>query len=169
MAHITYITGGQRSGKSSYAQELALIRSKNPVYLATSRIWDEDHKKRIERHKADRGHEWENIEEEKAISAHNFESKTVLIDCITLWLTNLFYDNKSDVDKTLEEAKKELHDLFQQNAKFIIISNEIGMGGHAANEIMLKFTDLQGWINQYIAKQANEVYLMVSGLPLKVK
>ncbi|MCK5280819.1 MAG: bifunctional adenosylcobinamide kinase/adenosylcobinamide-phosphate guanylyltransferase [Cyclobacteriaceae bacterium] len=166
---IYFITGGQRSGKSSYGQKLALELSQNPVYLATSRIWDEDHKARIERHKSDRDDSWTTIEEEKFISNHDFSGRTVLMDCVTLWLTNFFTDNKNDVDLSLREAKAELTKLFHMEANFIIISNEIGMGLHAETEVGRKFTDLQGWMNQFIAGKANKVYLMVSGIPVKVK
>jgi len=169
MARIIFITGGQRSGKSSYAQNMALELSENPVYLATSRIWDEEHHNRIKRHQADRGPQWTNIEEEKEVSKHDYSGQVVLMDCITLWLTNFFFDNQSEVDQSLEEAKAEFERLIQQNATFIIVSNEIGMGGQSTNDIQRKFTDLQGWMNQHIAKLADEVFLMVSGLSMKVK
>ncbi len=169
MAHIIFVTGGQRSGKSSWAQNKALELSNNPIYLATSRIWDEEHAQRIERHKADRDHRWENIEEEKFLSKHDFNNRVVLIDCVTLWLTNFFFDNNSEIDISLELAKKEFKGLLNQEATFIIVSNEIGLGGMPENVIQRKFTDLQGWMNQHIAQHANEVNLMVSGLPLKVK
>jgi len=166
---IYFITGGQRSGKSSYGQKLALQLSDNPIYLATSRIWDEDHKARIERHKSDRDIRWTNIEEEKYISNHDFTGKTVVMDCVTLWLTNYFVDTKNEVEISLLEAKEELAKLFRQDANFIIISNELGMGLHAETEVGRKFTDLQGWTNQFIARKADEVFLMVSGIPVKVK
>ncbi len=169
MAKIIYISGGQRSGKSSYAQNLALALSDHPVYLATSRIWDEEHHDRIKRHQADRGPQWTNIEEEKEISNHNYSNRVVLMDCVTLWLTNFFFDNQSHVDQSLQEAQKEFEKLIQQDATFIIVSNEIGMGGQSINDLQRKFTDLQGWMNQYIAQCADEVVFMVSGLPMKVK
>ncbi len=169
MTKITLITGGQRSGKSAYGQKRALEASSKPVYLATSRIWDDEHQKRIERHKADRDERWENIEEEKYISKHSFTGKTVLIDCITLWLTNFFFDKKSDIDSALVEAKSEFEKLIQQDANFIIVTNEIGLGGMPENEIQRKFTDLQGWMNQHIAQKADEVYLTVCGIPTKIK
>ncbi len=92
MKKIILVTGGQRSGKSSYTQELALSLSSNPVYLATSRIWDEEHKKRIERHQADRGTEWTNLEEDKFLSKHNISGRVAVIDFETLWDTNFFFD-----------------------------------------------------------------------------
>jgi adenosylcobinamide kinase/adenosylcobinamide-phosphate guanylyltransferase len=169
MTKITLITGGQRSGKSSYAQELALKLSSNPVYLATSRTWDDEHKKRIERHKADRDERWENIEEEKEISKFDFSNRVVLIDCVTLWLTNFFFDNKSDIEASLKAAQNEFNQITQQNAHLIFVTNEIGLGGMPENNIQRKFTDLQGWMNQYIAEKAHKVTLMVSGIPVKIK
>ena len=166
---IVLITGGQRSGKSGYAQQLALSLSKNPVYLATSRIWDEEHEKRIERHKADRGIEWTNIEEEKQLSKHRLDNRVVLIDCVTLWATNFFFDNNSDVDLSLAMIKEEFDKLIEQEAQFIFVSNEIGLGGTSENKAQRLFMDLQGWINQYIASKADQVYLMVSGIPLHIK
>lgn len=169
MAKIVLITGGQRSGKSSYAQKLALQLTENPVYLATSRVWDEEHAMRIKRHQRDRGKEWTNIEEEKYLSKHDFTGKVVLIDCVTLWMTNFFYDNESNVDLCLDMAKKELSILLDQEATFLFVSNEIGLGGISENAIMRKFTDLQGWMNQHIAQLAHEVYFMASGIPMKIK
>lgn len=166
---IYYITGGERSGKSSYAQQLAESLSENPYYLATSRVWDSDFKTRVDRHISDRDERWTTIEEEKAISSVIVEKSTVVIDCVTLWLTNIYTDNKYDVDKSLKEAKKEIDILKTINATIIIISNEIGMGVHASTEMARKFTELQGWTNQYIAKKSDEATFMVSGLPLKLK
>ncbi len=167
MIHL--ITGGQRSGKSNYALELALTSSENPVYLATSRIWDDDHRARIELHKSERDSRWENIEEEKYLSKLSINNKTVVLDCITLWLTNFFTDTNYQVTESLEQAKKELDAFFKQEMNLIIISNEIGMGTHAATDVGRKFADLQGWMNQYIAQKSDTVTFMVSGIPMKVK
>lgn len=169
MRKITLITGGQRSGKSNYAQRLALSLSPHPVYLATSRIWDEEHQKRIEKHKADRGAEWINIEEEKELSKHNLEGKVILIDCITLWATNFFFDMQSDTETALEALKEEFDKFTRQDAEYIFVTNEIGMGEMSQNDLQRRFADLQGWLNQYIAEKADEVYLMVSGIPVKIK
>lgn len=169
MAHIHLITGGQRSGKSRYAQQLALEQNTHPVYLATSRRWDAGHSARIARHQKDRGPQWTTIEEEKHISNHNFTGKVVVMDCVTLWLTNFLFDLESDIDKALESAKAEFEKLITQDFQLLIITNEIGMGGHPTNELQMKFTDLQGWMNQHIAGRAQRVTLMVSGLPLCIK
>ena len=166
---IYYITGGERSGKSSYAQHLATELSDFPFYLATSRIWDGDFKKRVERHISDRDERWTTIEEEKYLSKVDLAGKTVVIDCVTLWLTNWYIDTKNNVEESLALGKSELEKVFQQDANIIIISNEIGMGVHAQTEVGRKFTELQGWMNQFIAKRADKAIFMVSGLPLTLK
>ena len=167
---IYLITGGERSGKSSYAQNLALQLSDSPMYIATARKWDSDFQNRIDRHQLERDERWTNIEKEKHLSEINFSEKVALIDCVTLWLTNFFVDNKNDVALSLEEAKKEFLSIAnQENATLIIVTNEIGMGVHAATEIGRKFTELQGWMNQFLASKADEVVLMVSGIPVKIK
>ncbi|MDT3367485.1 bifunctional adenosylcobinamide kinase/adenosylcobinamide-phosphate guanylyltransferase [Macellibacteroides fermentans] len=167
--NVIVITGGQRSGKSSYAQKLALSLSSNPVYLATSRIWDEEYRARIVRHQADRGPEWTNLEEEKFLSKHNLAGRVVLVDCVTLWATNFFFDNKADVALSLSQLKTEFEILTSQDATFIFVTNEIGLGGISADELQRKFTDLQGWFNQHIAGIAGKVILMTSGIPLVLK
>ena len=169
MGKITLITGGQRSGKSRYAKQMAQEINNHPVYLATSRKWDKDHEKRIKKHQEDRGNQWITIEEEKHISQHDWNRKTVLMDCVTLWLTNFFYDNNNNIEISLKQAKDELKSIQEQDTHFIIVSNELGMGGHPESAIQMKFNDLQGWMNQFIAEFAEEVYLMVSGIPVKIK
>jgi adenosylcobinamide kinase/adenosylcobinamide-phosphate guanylyltransferase len=166
---IYFITGGERSGKSRYAQELALALSTNPIYVATARKWDEDFEKRIIRHQSERDARWINIEEEKYIGNLDLSDKIAVIDCITLWLTNFFTDTNYQVDESLTLAKNEFDKINSMNGTFILISNEIGMGVHAPTEHGRKFVELQGWMNQYIAKHANEVILMISGIPVKIK
>jgi adenosylcobinamide kinase/adenosylcobinamide-phosphate guanylyltransferase len=168
-ATLTFITGGARSGKSRYAQELALQRSPQPVYVATARIWDADFMERIDRHRKQRGPEWVSIEEEKQLSRLPLAGKVAVIDCITLWITNFFSDTHYNVEACLQACQQELDKLLQQDADLIVISNEIGMGLHADTEAGRKFTDLHGWINQYIAARANRVIFMISGVPLTVK
>ncbi|MDO4181006.1 MAG: bifunctional adenosylcobinamide kinase/adenosylcobinamide-phosphate guanylyltransferase [Bacteroidales bacterium] len=169
MKRIILITGGQRSGKSSYAERLALSLSPHPVYMATSRIWDEEFRQRVIKHQERRGPEWINIEEEKTLSKHNLEGKVILIDCVTLWCTNFFFDLQSEVDASLQAVKSEFDKFTAQDATFIFVTNEIGLGAVSENAIQRRFTDLQGWINQYIAARADEVYLMVSGIAVPIK
>ena len=172
MSEIILITGGQRSGKSSYAEQLALSLSEHPVYMATARVWDEEFRMRIKRHQDRRGPCWTNIEEERYLSRHDINNRVVLIDCVTLWLTNIFFaarDREASVDELLEEAKGEFDLFTRQDATFIFVTNEIGSGGVSDNPLQRRFTDLEGWMNQYIASRADTVILMVSGIPVTIK
>ena len=169
MKRIILITGGQRSGKSSFAEKKAHELTTSPVYLATARIWDEEFRKRVERHQKNRGPEWTNIEDHNEVSRHNVAGRVVVIDCVTLWCTNFFMEFDSNVASSLEAVKKEFDKFTQQDATFIFVTNEIGWGGVSENKLQRKFTDLQGWTNQYIASHADDVYLMASGIPVKIK
>lgn len=178
MKKIILITGGQRSGKSTEAEQLALSLSPNPVYMATAHIWDEEFRERVRRHQERRGPQWTNIEEERELSRHDVTGRVVLIDCCTLWATNYFYSptlaspegkELPNVDATLKALQAEFDRFTSQDATFIFVTNEIGLGGVSANEVQRRFTDLLGWLNQYIASKADEVYLMVSGIKVKIK
>lgn len=172
---IILITGGQRSGKSQYAERLALSLSEHPVYLATAHIWDDEFRQRVLIHQQRRGEAWTNIEEEKHLSRHNLDGRVVVIDCITLWCTNFFFTQgakeweQPSVDEALCALKDEFDRFTNQNATFIFVSNEIGSGGVSDSVVQRRFTDLQGWMNQYVAGCADEVVLMVSGIPVKIK
>ena len=168
MKKVILITGGARSGKSRYAEELALSLSKNPVYVATAHVWDEEFRERVKRHQERRGPEWTNIEEEMLLSRHDLTGRVAVIDCITLWCTNYFF-KMQEVDTALEALKAEFDKFTAKDATYIFVTNEIGMGGVSDNAVQRKFTDLQGWMNQYVASKADEVILMVSGIPVKIK
>ncbi|OLY93790.1 adenosylcobinamide kinase /adenosylcobinamide-phosphate guanylyltransferase [Cnuella takakiae] len=168
---IHFITGGARSGKSRYAQELALGLSQNPVYLATAKQPqnDAEFSERIHRHQADRDERWTTLEEPLYPSQQALQGKVVVIDCVTLWLTNIGGRHRYNAAPTLSDLQKEVDALAALEGHFFIISNELGMGLHANTEIGRRFTDLQGWANQYIAAKADKVSFMVSGLPLHLK
>lgn len=192
MKKIILITGGERSGKSVYAEQLALSLSSNPVYLATARIWDEEFRQRVAIHRERRGPQWTNIEEEKHLSRHDLTGRTVLVDCVTLWATNFFFDHRPQaalpahdgtetverrqaragirqVEETLQAIQEEFMRFTAQDATFIFVTNEIGMGGTSEHPAQRRFTDLQGGINRYIAEKADRVVFLVSGCPLIVK
>lgn len=196
MKKIILITGGQRSGKSTYAEKLALELSDNPVYIATAHIWDDEFRERVRRHQERRGPQWTNIEEERQLSRHDVSGRVALIDCCTLWATNYFYDSAcendtfrdandtfsgendtfsdendtfSSVNATLSALKAEFDRFTSQDATFIFVTNEIGWGGTSTNAVQRRFTDLLGWLNQYIASKADEVVMMISGLNIKIK
>lgn len=182
---IILITGGQRSGKSRHAEELALSLSANPVYLATAHIWDEEFRERVRIHQQRRGPQWTNIEEERHLSRHDLTGRVVVIDCVTLWLTNLItpeipeYPENPETPENpsfpaptatiLAAAKAEFDAFTARDATYIFVTNEIGSGGVSPNALQRRFTDLEGWMNQYIAARADEVILMVSGIAVKIK
>jgi len=166
---IYYITEDVRSSKSGFAQERALSLSDNPIYTATARIGDNDFEKRVERHRRERDERWDRIEEEVNIGSLDISGRVAVLDCVTLWLTNLYLDLDNDVEACLEKGKMEFSNFIKQEATFIVISNEIGMGVHAQTKVGRKFTELQGWMNQFIAAKADKATFMVSGLPLTLK
>ncbi len=196
MKKIILITGGQRSGKSTYAEKLTLdlAAGQQAVYMATAKIWDEEFAHRVQLHKERRGPQWINIEEEKYLSRHNVAGKVVLIDCVTLWSTNFFFDLSTEeslpdnsfslrttmdasqaeqsatlVERTLQQIKEEFEKFTTQDATFVFVTNEIGLSGVSENKVQRQFTDLLGWLNQYIASKADEVVFMISGIPMKIK
>ena len=142
-----FITGGQRSGKSEYAESLALALCDNPTYLATSKCWDDEFSKRIESHKQRRKHGWITIEEEINIATIDTTSEVVLLDCITLWLTNVMDDNNYDVEKSLDFSIHEWDRFIKMNKELIVVSNEIVMGVILMEKSTRKFVDLQGKMN----------------------
>ena len=175
MKRIILITGGQRSGKSEHAERIALTLSDNPVYMATAHVWDEEFRQRVLRHQQRRGPQWTNIEEERLLSRHQLTGRVVLVDCLTLWCTNFFFDSSKPessqptAEEALQAVKQEFDRFTSQDATFIFVTNEIGSGGVSADAVQRRFTDLMGWMNQYVASQADEVILMVSGIPVKIK
>lgn len=170
MTRVLLITGGQRSGKSQYAEQLALSLSPNPIYVATARVFDEEFRQRVALHQARRGPQWTNIEEEKELARHDFSQRVVLIDCLTLWATNFFFDLNESTEQALLALREQLEALFaQEDVTYIFVTNELGLGGVSPNATQRRFTDLQGILNQIVAHQADEVTLMVSGIPVRIK
>ena len=170
MRRIILITGGQRSGKSSYAEQLAQRLSATPVYMATATADDDEMRLRVARHRARRGSRWTTIEEPRHLSRHDVGHRVVVVDCVTLWCTNYIMSMpEADVSDLLREITAEFDRLTSQDATFIFVTNEVGSGGVSANALQRSFTDLQGWVNQYIAARADEVILMVSGIAVKIK
>lgn len=170
MARIILVTGGQRSGKSVFAENLALQLSKHPTYLATARIMDKEMENRVAIHKERRKDVWRNIEAPLYADEMNFEEKeVVLIDCLTLWATNWFFEKKEDINSAASAIKRQIESLHKKDATYIIVTNEVGLGGVSSNSVQRKFADLQGEINQYVAYMAEEVYMTISGIPIKIK
>ncbi len=167
MLHL--ITGGERSGKTRYAMRLALDRCSTPHYIATARRWDTDFERRVDRHRAERDGRWRTIEAETSIRHLRLPGETAVLDCVTLWLTNIFADHGSDLDRSLAAARDEFAGWSEIGCDLFVVTNEIGMGVHAATAVGRTFVELQGFVNQEIARAADAVTLMVSGLPLRVR
>jgi len=186
MAEIILITGGARSGKSSLAETKAKELGSKVVYIATAIAFDEGMKDRISKHKASRPNSWATIELYKNFSDLEknqdfIESDLILLDCMTLMVSNILLDSNVDFDKcSMEEIEhiekvvfKEIKELLEvvtrYEKKLIIVTNEVGMGLVPSYRLGSIFRDIAGRVNQYLAKQANEVYFTVSGIPLQIK
>ena len=169
MKRIILVTGGARSGKSTFAEALAMRLSPNPVYLATAQALDEEMADRVRRHQERRGPAWTTVEEPLFISRCDMTGRTVLVDCLKLFASNVFFAEGEDVDVSLARLKREVDAFTVPDAQYIFVTNEIGMGGIGATATTRRYTDLLGWLNQYVASRADEVWLLVSGIPLKIK
>lgn len=166
---IIMVTGGQRSGKSLYAEQLTLERSDRPVYIATAEARDDEFRDRVRRHRARRGDNWTTIEAQTDLWQHDVTGRQVLVDCVTMLATNYFFSCGEDIDRALKAICDDIDRLTAQDASFVFVTNEIGLGGISGNALQRHFTDLLGFVNKYLAGKADTVYLMVSGIPLKIK
>ena len=180
MGSITLLLGGARSGKSSYAADLAKKCDGRVVYLATGIVCDEEMERRIEKHKNDRPDSWETIEEplhvENILRKLDNFVELVLLDCMSFLVSNLLlhYQNQGKTDSQAEE-KVLAHILNlvsiaeEIETKIIIVSNEVGMGVVPETPLGRLFRDVQGRANQIIAAHANEVFFLIAGLPMRLK
>lgn len=168
-AKITLILGGARSGKSRLAEELAQKRNGRLVYIATAEPWDEEMRTRIAEHKARRGDRWHDIEAPIAIAevlrALPVDTGAVLVDCLTLWLSNLMHANR---DIAAETAGL-LAALDVVRFPVLLVSNEVGLGIVPDNKLARDFRDHQGRLNQAVATRADHAVFMAAGLPLILK
>ncbi|MBU1998802.1 MAG: bifunctional adenosylcobinamide kinase/adenosylcobinamide-phosphate guanylyltransferase [Candidatus Omnitrophota bacterium] len=171
MGKITFILGGARSGKSSFAINLAK-KYKRVCFIATCQPKDAEMKRRIGLHKKNRPKEWQTIEEykniEKAITKVDPHTQCLIIDCLTLFISNLFLAKGKE--KVIEEKIKQLLKVLKKvKARVIIVSNEVGLGVVPASKLGRDFRDIAGRVNQIVAIQADKVVFMVSGLPLIIR
>lgn len=169
------IIGGARSGKSRLAEQLAKDSNKNVVYIATATAYDDEMKQRIKRHIEDRPSHWLTVEEPinlaKVIALHANDSTCIVVDCLTLWLSNLLMnENAKDKDKLLAEHKEELLSvLANSTSQIILVTNEVGQGIVPMGELSRRFVDESGWLHQDIARIVGQVTLVVAGLPMPLK
>ncbi|MCP4183390.1 MAG: bifunctional adenosylcobinamide kinase/adenosylcobinamide-phosphate guanylyltransferase [Hyphomicrobiales bacterium] len=170
---ITLVLGGARSGKSEFSENLIINSGLNPVYLATARAGDQEMRERIDIHQQRRnnsaGPDWLTVEEPLALgdALKNcaFRGRAVLVDCLTLWITNLMVAG-ADIEREVSNLVRNLHQLA---APVVIVSNEVGMGIVPENKMAREFIDLTGHAHQKIAEKADHVYFIAAGLPLALK
>lgn len=171
MKKIIFVTGGARSGKSRFALENALLVPGKKAFVATAEATDAEMRLRIEKHKLDRGVSYDTFEEPFGISDLLKELdgsyRVVIIDCLTLWMANLIWRN-ANIDEEVVKFINTLRDV-RGDTLISIVSNEVGMGIVPENETARKYRDLAGFLNQKVASVADEVYLTVSGIPVKIK
>ncbi len=176
MSQITFITGGARSGKSRFAEQLATGYGAPLGYLATAQSLDNEMEQRIGRHRQRRGDDWSTVEEAlqlaQALTVHDGRFNVILVDCLTLWLSNLLLDEEPG-EKTetriLDDVQGLATTLGNMTTPVVIVSNEVGMGIVPENRLARIFRDIAGQANQIIAAAADEAWLVASGIPLRLK
>ena len=177
MGRIIFITGGARSGKSRFAEQLALGFGAPLAYLATGQALDEEMAERIGKHQQRRGDCWKTIEEPlhlaQALACCDSAYQAVLVDCLTLWLSNLLFlyeELGEDVEeRILEDVHRLAVTLRGMSPPIILVSNEVGQGIVPENRLARQFRDLAGQANQLLAAAADEVHVVISGIPLRLK
>lgn len=177
MARTIFITGGARSGKSSFAEKLALQFGAPLGYLATAQTLDSEMDERVRLHLERRGGEWSTIEEpihlSQALARCDGQYRVILVDCMTLWLSNLLFkyeDAGENIEERISEDLQRLKSTLHGMATpVILVSNEVGMGIVPDNALARLFRDIAGRANQTLAAAADEVHVIISGIPLKLK
>ena len=172
-SRVTIILGGARSGKSRFSQKLGESVTGKRLIIATAQPLDDEMRKKIKIHKISRGKNWKTIEEPLEISKVIWENGEryglILIDCLTIWVSNLRERFVGDEEKILEEVRRLEEAVKGIDARFIIVSNEVGMGIVPDNKMARQFRELLGIVNQRMAELSDKVILMVSGVPMIVK
>lgn len=165
------VLGGARSGKSRIAEQRALASGLERCYIATAQAGDAEMAQRIARHRADRGQHWSTVEEPihlaRALREQADASRCVLVDCLTLWLTNLLLTE--DAELFAREREQFLITLTQARGHIILVSNEVGHGIVPMNALSRRFVDESGWLHQELAQRCDSVLWVVAGLPQALK
>jgi len=163
------VLGGARSGKSSFSEKLVLSSGLDADYVATGRAWDDEMRERIREHQSRRGAVWTGHEEPVdlvgLLQKIDDPKRIILIDCLTLWVTNLMMDNR-DMPAEFEALCRH---IAVAKAQLVFVSNEVGLGIVPDNRMAREFRDHAGRLHQNVAEVANEVYFIAAGLPLKMK
>ena len=167
-----FVTGGCRSGKSRFALNFADRRFKRKIFVATCQARDQEMRRRIKEHQKARGRDWQTVEVLTALSetvaSHSSQADVILIDCLTLWVSNLLAENTSQ-EEILTCADALTQAINQAPCSVILVSNEVGTGIVPENELARRFRDVAGLVNQKVAACANRVVWMVAGIPVPIK
>lgn len=184
---LVLITGGARSGKSTFAERYARDRGKEVIYIATSPVVDEETRLRIEEHRRRRPAGWRTVEEpyhpERVLASHDGPGRLFLLDCLTMWLSNCLLEQAGLAGEQIDEpdgfrqASQALRSRIDAlaastrnlSADVVVVSNETGMGLVPDNPLGRLYRDQVGWANQTLAALADEVYVLFSGIPLRLK
>jgi adenosylcobinamide kinase / adenosylcobinamide-phosphate guanylyltransferase len=171
---LVLVTGGSRSGKSGYALQTATRFAEPRVFLATAQAFDDEMRERIEAHRRSRPAGWSVVEEPRdvpaALRAAVGKAGTVIVDCVTLWLSNLLLADEGFDEWTAAARAQELADAATRTGRaVIVVTNEVGSGVVPENALARRFRDCCGRANQVLARAADEVHFMVSGIPLAIK
>jgi adenosylcobinamide kinase/adenosylcobinamide-phosphate guanylyltransferase len=173
MARLIFITGGARSGKSSYAQHRCEELPGELLYVATSTVGDEEMAERVRLHQQVRGERWSTLEEPLQLSgrigAAAAGKSAVMLDCLTLWLSNQLFAEDEKSEPVLQQSERLLQSLQELSVPVFVVSNELGSGIVPDNRLARLFRDLAGTVNQRFAAAATEAWLVASGLPLRLK
>jgi len=173
MSKVILVTGGARSGKSRFAERLAEGFPPLRGYLATGQPGDAEMAERIARHRGRRGRQWQTVEEPlevtDAVTRNDGRFTVLLLDCVTLWLSNLLFGCEGGAAEALSRVAGFAASFPALRTPLIIVSNEVGMGIVPEHPLARSFRDLAGEANEMIAAGADEVYVTISGLPLKLK
>lgn len=168
---ITLVGGGARSGKSTFGRRYIEEHFEGGIFLATAEARDEEMRDRIAHHQAERGDFWTTLEEPLdltgALQRHAGEGKPFLVDCLTLWLSNVLFDEALDEEAEIERLGTFLRSW--NGPTVVLISNEVGLGIAPDNPLSRRYRDLAGRLNQTVAEAADEVYWTVFGIPTKLK
>ncbi|MBU1125041.1 MAG: bifunctional adenosylcobinamide kinase/adenosylcobinamide-phosphate guanylyltransferase [Candidatus Omnitrophica bacterium] len=171
MGKVIFIIGGARSGKSSFACSLAKKASRRVAFIATAQALDREMKARINIHKQSRPGSWETYEEAFDIASvvkGLGDTDTAIIDCLTLWVSNRLLQKDSE-EKMCAHIKTLTNAARKKNLTLILVSNEVGLGIVPSNSLSRRFRDIAGTINKIVAEEADRVFSMVAGIPVKIK
>lgn len=182
---VTLIIGGARSGKSSFAEKYCLERNTKPAYIATAQIYDSEMEERVKKHKERRKNNWQDYEEpyeiSKLLQELYKEHSLILMDCLTVYITNLmlkdyqedpFLDKEKFMERKEEEICKEVENIIKavpQDKELVIVSNEVGFGIVPDNFLSRVFRDISGRMNQLISQEGDQIIMVCAGIPIKIK